>query len=161
MNQEVSKEQGIQEMKELLEVMSRALVDEPDKVNVTPVDTGDRIVLELRVADDDMGRVIGRGGRRAQAMRSIIKAKATRCGLRSAVDIIDREEDEAAKAAAKAKEEAKNDSYEESDDSYDDYDEADDADYEYEDDEDYDYEDEDDDDYDYDEDDYEYEDDYA
>ena len=45
------------------------------KVNVTPVDTGDRIVLELRVADDDMGRVIGRGGRRAQAMRSIIKAK--------------------------------------------------------------------------------------
>ena len=51
MSTEINKEQGIREMKELLEVMSRALVDEPDRVEVTPVDTGERIVLELRVAD--------------------------------------------------------------------------------------------------------------
>lgn len=144
MSTEINKEQGIREMKELLEVMSRALVDDPDRVEVTPVDTGERIVLELRVADEDMGRVIGKGGRRAQAMRSIIKAKATRVGLRSAVDIIDREEDQAKSDYAPSDDEYE-DSYEEE---FEEYEEDDD--FEYDDDEDdYEYSDEDDDDFDY------------
>lgn len=149
MSTEINKEQGIREMKELLEVMSRALVDEPDRVEVTPVDTGERIVLELRVADDDMGRVIGKGGRRAQAMRSIIKAKATRVGLRSAVDIIDREEDQAKAEYVDTSEDEYEDSYDEEFEEYEDDDdyeyEDDDDDYEYADDEDYEYEDDDDD----------------
>lgn len=149
MSTEINKEQGIREMKELLEVMSRALVDEPDRVEVTPVDTGERIVLELRVADEDMGRVIGKGGRRAQAMRSIIKAKATRVGLRSAVDIIDREEDQAKSDYADTSEDEYEDSYDEEFEEYEEDDdfeyEDDDDDYEYADDEDFDYVDDDDD----------------
>lgn len=145
MSTEINKEQGIREMKELLEVMSRALVDEPDRVEVNPIDTGERIVLELRVADEDMGRVIGKGGRRAQAMRSIIKAKATRVGLRSAVDIIDREEDQAKSDYVETSEDEYEDSYDEEFEEYEedddfDYDDDDDEDdYEYSDDEDFDY----------------------
>jgi len=82
-------EQSINEMQELLKTLASALVEAPDEVTVKPRVDGATIVLELRVAAADMGRVIGKGGRRAQAIRSIMKAKASRCDCRVAVDIVD------------------------------------------------------------------------
>ncbi len=82
-------EQAITEMQELLRTMATALVEAPDDVTVTSRVDGGTVVLELRVAPDDMGRVIGKGGRRAQAIRSIMKAKASRENTRVAVDIVD------------------------------------------------------------------------
>lgn len=82
-------EKSINELQELLTILASALVEAPDEVTVTPRTDGGTLVLELRVAPQDMGRVIGKGGRRAQAIRSIIKAKASRCNLRAAVDIVD------------------------------------------------------------------------
>jgi predicted RNA-binding protein YlqC (UPF0109 family) len=75
-------------MKELLKIIAQELVDEPDKVVVNQVDQGNTIVLELSVAQEDMGKVIGKKGKRAQAIRSVIKAKATRDNVRVIVDII-------------------------------------------------------------------------
>lgn len=75
-------------MKELLKTIAQALVNEPDKVIVNQIDQGNTIVLELRVAQEDMGKVIGKQGRRAQAIRSVMKAKATLEGKRVIVDII-------------------------------------------------------------------------
>ena len=64
-------------MKELLEYLARGLVEEPDEVRVSEVEEDDgAIVLELSVADDDYGNVIGRGGRTAAALRTVIKAAA-------------------------------------------------------------------------------------
>lgn len=82
-------DKSINELQELLKTLASALVEAPDEVTVTPRTDGGTLVLELRVAPQDMGRVIGKGGRRAQAIRSIIKAKASRCNCRVAVDIID------------------------------------------------------------------------
>ena len=77
-------------MKELLEFLARSLVEDPDAVRVTEVEEGDgEIVLELEVAEDDMGRVIGRGGRVATALRAVIKAAATREEKRVTVEILD------------------------------------------------------------------------
>lgn len=75
-------------MKELLKTITQALVTEPEKVVVTQIDQGNTVVLELRVAQEDMGKVIGKQGRRAQAIRSVMKAKATLEGKRVIVDII-------------------------------------------------------------------------
>ena len=75
-------------MKELLKTITQALVNEPDKVVVNQIDQGNTVVLELRVAQEDMGKVIGKQGRRAQAIRSVMKAKATLEGKRVIVDII-------------------------------------------------------------------------
>jgi uncharacterized protein len=75
-------------MKELLKIIAQELVDEPDKVVVNQIDQGNTIVLELSVAQEDMGKVIGKKGKRAQAIRSVIKAKATRDNVRVIVDII-------------------------------------------------------------------------
>jgi len=61
-------------LKELLEKIARSLVDEPDRVSVTEVEEDDTLVLELRVADDDMGKVIGKQGRIAKAIRIVMKA---------------------------------------------------------------------------------------
>jgi predicted RNA-binding protein YlqC (UPF0109 family) len=77
-------------VKELLEFLARSLVEDPDAVRVTEVEEGDgEIVLELEVAEDDMGRVIGRGGRVANALRAVIKAAATRVEKRATVEILD------------------------------------------------------------------------
>lgn len=77
-------------MRDLLEYMARALVENPDEVAVTEVEEGPgEVVLELEVADDDLGRVIGRGGRVANAMRSVVKAAATRADKRVMVEILD------------------------------------------------------------------------
>ena len=61
-------------MKELLLYIARSLVDHPDQVTVTEVENGDELTLELRVAPEDMGKVIGRQGRIAKAIRTLVKA---------------------------------------------------------------------------------------
>ncbi len=77
-------------MRDLLEYLARGLVDQPDEVRVTEVVEDDgSIVLELSVADDDYGSVIGRGGRTAQALRTVIKAAAAKDRRRVFVDIVD------------------------------------------------------------------------
>ena len=65
-------------MKELVEVIAKALVDQPDEVVVTEKETEKSIVLELRVAQPDMGKVIGKQGRIAKAIRSVVKAAASK-----------------------------------------------------------------------------------
>jgi uncharacterized protein len=77
-------------MRELLEFLARSLVADPDAVQVTEVEEIDgEVVLELEVAEDDLGRVIGRGGRVANALRHVMKAAATREEKRVVVDILD------------------------------------------------------------------------
>ncbi len=77
-------------MKDLLEYLVRGLVEHPDAVRVTEIDEGDgTVVLELSVDEDDYGSVIGRGGRTAQALRSVIKAAAVKDQRRVFVDIVD------------------------------------------------------------------------
>ena len=77
-------------MRELLVYLARALVDEPDKVEVEQFEEDDgTLVLELSVADDDYGKVIGRGGRTAQALRTIVKAAAVKDNRRVLVDIVE------------------------------------------------------------------------
>ncbi|MCR4783584.1 MAG: KH domain-containing protein [bacterium] len=75
-------------MKELLEYLARLLVDLPDQVEVRELQGEHNTLLELRVAPDDMGKVIGRGGKTAQAIRTLVKAAGTREGKRVTVDII-------------------------------------------------------------------------
>ena len=76
-------------MKELLLYMAKNLVDEPESVTVTEVETEDGKVLELRVAEADMGKVIGRQGRIAKEIRTIIKTVALRTGEKVSVEIVD------------------------------------------------------------------------
>jgi uncharacterized protein len=77
-------------MRELLEFLARSLVADPNAVQVTEVEEIDgEVVLELEVAEDDLGRVIGRGGRIANALRAVMKAAATREEKRVVVDILD------------------------------------------------------------------------
>jgi uncharacterized protein len=76
-------------VKDLLEYLARGLVEQPDAVRVNEVDDGDATVLELSVADDDYGNVIGRGGRTASALRAVIKSAGSKRGRRVFVDIVD------------------------------------------------------------------------
>lgn len=77
-------------MKELLEYLARGLVDDPDAVEVESFEEDDgTVVLELSVAEDDYGHVIGRGGRTASALRTVLKAAAVREERRVLVDIVD------------------------------------------------------------------------
>lgn len=75
-------------MKELIEVIAKALVDNPDEVSVTEKKEGRTTVLELHVADGDMGKVIGKQGRIARAIRSVVKAAAAKEDKRVVVDIV-------------------------------------------------------------------------
>jgi len=77
------------DMKELLVYLARALVDKPDSVEVTSVEGERSIILQLRVDPEDVGKVIGKKGRIAQAMRTLIKASATKEGRNAIVEIID------------------------------------------------------------------------
>ena len=74
-------------MKELIEFMARAIVDSPDEVEVVEEDGGDHIVFRLKVAEGDMGRVIGKQGRIANAMRTLLKVAAIRRGERAILEI--------------------------------------------------------------------------
>ena len=76
-------------MKERLLYMAKNLVDDPEAVTVTEVDGDDGKVLELRVAEGDMGKVIGRQGRIAKEIRTIIKTVAQRTGEKVTVEIVD------------------------------------------------------------------------
>ena len=75
-------------MKELLLYMAKNLVDSPDSVSVTEIE-GETTVLELRVAPEDMGKLIGRQGRIAKEIRTIVKPVAQRSGQKVSVEIVD------------------------------------------------------------------------
>ena len=76
-------------MKELLLYVAKQLVDDPEAVTVTEREDGESTILELHVAPEDMGKVIGRQGRIAKEIRTIIKAVSQRDGKRVTVDIVD------------------------------------------------------------------------
>lgn len=75
-------------MKELVEVIAKALVDYPEEVVVTETENERSIVLELRVAQSDMGKVIGKQGRIAKSIRAVVKAAAAKSDKKVVVDIV-------------------------------------------------------------------------
>ena len=75
-------------MKELVEVIAKALVDNPDEVVVTEKGSGKNITVELHVAADDMGKVIGKQGRIAKAIRSVVKAASYKENIKVDVEIV-------------------------------------------------------------------------
>ncbi len=75
-------------MRELVEVIAKALVDHPDEVLVVERTEGKTLVLELHVADSDMGKVIGKQGRIAKAIRSVVKAASLKDNTRVDVEIV-------------------------------------------------------------------------
>ena len=75
-------------MKELVEVIAKSLVDHPDEVVVTEKEDGGNLILELKVASQDMGKVIGRQGRIAKAIRSVVKAASTKTDKKVTVEIV-------------------------------------------------------------------------
>lgn len=76
-------------MKELLEFLARSLVDHPDQVKVEETESTSGVVLRLSVAKEDLGKVIGKQGRIARALRTVIKASAIREGKQATVEIVD------------------------------------------------------------------------
>lgn len=76
-------------LKELLEYIARSLVDYPDQVQVTETGGEQTVVYELRVAKDDLGKVIGKQGRTARAMRTILGAASTKLKKRSVLEILE------------------------------------------------------------------------
>ena len=75
-------------MKELVEVLAKSLVDYPEQVTVTETEQDNEILLVLKVASDDMGKVIGKQGRIAKAIRSVVKAAASKENKKVIVDIM-------------------------------------------------------------------------
>jgi predicted RNA-binding protein YlqC (UPF0109 family) len=75
-------------MKDLIEYIAKSLVDSPEQVKVKQIDTDQSVILELRVSPDDMGKVIGKQGRVAKAMRTLLKVSATREGKRAMLEIM-------------------------------------------------------------------------
>lgn len=76
-------------MKELLEYIARQLVDNPDEVRVEEIETEDGVLLRLSVAKDDVGKVIGKQGRIARALRTVVKASAVKDEKQATVEIVD------------------------------------------------------------------------
>ena len=76
-------------MKDIILIIAKALVDKPDEVEVTEVKGDKTIVLELRVAKDDLGKVIGKGGKTAHAIRTILNATATKLKQRAVLEIVE------------------------------------------------------------------------
>ena len=75
-------------MKELVEVIARALVDSPDEVVVTEEERDDAVIVTLKVAAGDMGKVIGKQGRIAKAIRTVVKAAQVKTDKKTVVDIV-------------------------------------------------------------------------
>ncbi len=75
-------------MKELVEYIAKSIVNAPDDVVVTEEESEEGITIKLQVADDDKGRVIGKQGRIAEAIRSLIRVKAAKAGTRASLEII-------------------------------------------------------------------------
>lgn len=76
-------------MKQLVETMAKALVDKPEEVEITEVEGEQTTVIELKVAKDDLGKIIGKQGRTARAMRTILGAASTKIRKRSVLEIIE------------------------------------------------------------------------
>jgi len=76
-------------VKELLEFLARSLVDHPEQVRVEESETSDGVVLRLSVAKEDVGKVIGKQGRIARALRTVVKASAVKDGKQATVEIVD------------------------------------------------------------------------
>ena len=76
-------------LKELVAIVARALVDDPDGVDVQEIESENMSVVELKVAKDDIGKVIGKEGRTAQSIRALLSAASAKIGRRSQLDIID------------------------------------------------------------------------
>ena len=77
------------EMKNLVQFMAEALVDHPEQVDVKMVEGENSVILELKVAPDDIGKVIGKGGQTAKAMRKILSAAATKLKKKSLLQIVE------------------------------------------------------------------------
>jgi predicted RNA-binding protein YlqC (UPF0109 family) len=77
------------QMKDLIEFMAKALVDNPDSVEVREIEGEQSSVIELRVSREDLGKVIGKQGRTARAMRTILSAASTKLRKRAVLDIIE------------------------------------------------------------------------
>jgi predicted RNA-binding protein YlqC (UPF0109 family) len=76
-------------VKELLEFLARSLVDHPEQVRVEETESSDGVVLRLSVAKEDVGKVIGKQGRIARALRTVVKASAVKDGKQATVEIVD------------------------------------------------------------------------
>lgn len=76
-------------MRELIELMAKSLVDSPDKVKVTEMDGERTVVYELKVSKEDLGKVIGKEGRTARAMRTILTAASMKSGKRAVLEILE------------------------------------------------------------------------
>jgi hypothetical protein len=76
-------------MKELIEYIAKSLVDDPASVRVSEIEGASSVILELRVAPEDMGRVIGRGGKVANAMRTLLRVVGAKQGKRASLEIIE------------------------------------------------------------------------
>jgi predicted RNA-binding protein YlqC (UPF0109 family) len=76
-------------MKTLTEYIAKSLVDHPDEVVVDEIRHGNRVTLELNVAKEDMGRVIGKGGRVANAIRTLLRVAAERDGCQATLDVVE------------------------------------------------------------------------
>lgn len=79
---------GKQRMRDLVEFIAKSLVDDPTQVRVTQTEGLREVRIELRVAEEDLGRVIGRNGRVANSIRSLMRVIASRKGVRSSLDIV-------------------------------------------------------------------------
>lgn len=75
-------------MKELVEVIAKSLVENPDEIVVTQTENGNDLLIELKVAPSDMGKVIGRQGRIAKAIRAVVKAASSRSDRKVVVEIL-------------------------------------------------------------------------
>ena len=76
-------------MKELVEIIAKALVDHPDQVRITEIPGGYTLVIELKTAKEDVGKIIGKRGQNAQAIRTILNAASAKLGKRVILEIID------------------------------------------------------------------------
>lgn len=79
----------MEELRNLVEVMAKALVDYPDKVNVAEIEGEQTTVIELKVAKEDLGKIIGKEGRTARSLRTILAAVSTKLKKRSVLEIIE------------------------------------------------------------------------
>ena len=75
-------------MKELVEFIAKSIVDDPSQVSVSEIEGETSVILELRVGPEDMGRVIGKGGRTANAMRTLVRVLAAKQGMRVTLEIV-------------------------------------------------------------------------
>ena len=76
-------------MKDLIESIAKQLVDDPSQVSVSEIEEGGRVRVELKVAKEDMGRIIGKGGRVANSIRVLLRVAAAREGKRATLDIVE------------------------------------------------------------------------